>query len=172
MLALNEKQRRFVINVLELGGSVRKYEDCVIRAGFEGNANYIRQIAFRLVHDQRVQDAFIEESKRRLKAGAVMAVSRLLEIAEEDGVSTKDRLRALEMILNRTGFPTQTEQKVIVEHTMSDSELRARITNLSKELGLPIEKLLPPPAVDAEFVEITDPWNDEEHSTAGLEDLL
>lgn len=155
MQALTDKQRRFVVNMLELGGGPGKYLDCAVRAGYSGEKNSLAQTVHRLVHDEKIQNALQEEAKRRLKAGAVMAVSGLLQLAEEEGISPKDRLRAYEMILNRTGLPSQTEQKVTVEHRMSDHELVNRVQQLAKTLGIDPAKLLPAPVEEAEYVDIT-----------------
>lgn len=157
MLALSEKQRLFVINMVELGGGPTKYAECARRAGYSPSDGDMRQQVYKLVHSEKIQAALEEEAKRRLKTGMVQAVSGLLALAEKcQDTDPKVALKAYEAILNRTGLPVQTEKKVTVEHKMSDKELMDRVGKLGHDLGVDISKLLPAPdVVEGEFVEVT-----------------
>lgn len=170
MQALSDKQKRFVINVVELGGGPSKFTECAKRAGYTADSpGSLGQTVYRLVHSDKIQAALEEEARRRLKTGMVQAVSGLLALAERCAdTDPKVALKAYEAILNRTGLPSQSEQKVTVEHKLSDQELLNRVNKLGGSLGVDLSKLLPPPktvetsplpVIDAEFVEVEeDPW--------------
>jgi len=171
MLQLLPRQRKFVVALLETGTT--NYTRAAKMAGYGGNSESgLRVQASRLAHDPRIIRALREEGERRLRASAVMATSVLINIAE-NGLTAKDRLKAAEMILNRTGLHALTEHKTTVEHTTDELGKIERITALARGLGLDPAKLLgqnaapslpAPKPVDVEFTEVG--------STAGLEDLL
>ena len=169
MSALTEKQRLFVLYLLESGSD--NHTRAAAFAGYASESeNSLRVTAHRLAHDAKVQAAMHEEAQRRMRASAIMASSRLIEIANNP--MHKDQLRAIGMLLNRVGLHEASEHKVTVEHTMSDSEMRARIVTLCNEMGIDPAKMLghdAPKAIEADYVEVTDPV---EGSTAGLEDVL
>lgn len=159
-----DRQRAFVTAMLEIGGGSGQYTRAALMAGYiDGPAIHVT--AHRLAHDPLVQEALREEAHRRLGASVISATSTLISIAESDVlVSTKDRLKAIDMILNRTGLPAQTEVKHTVIKRTSDEDIVDRIKMLAGKLGLDAQKLLGRPIVDAEFEEVG--------STEGLEDLL
>lgn len=151
----NDNQRGFVIALLEHGdGNATR---AAITAGFVGSPATLRVTAHRLMHDDLVQAAMDEEAARRLNSGKIMAVSVLLTLA---GTAAKDsdKLKAIEMLLNRTGMPGQSEHKVIVSDvSKTDEEMIARITYLAKKRGLDPQLLIGgpvPDTVDAEFEEV------------------
>lgn len=170
MRALPERMRAFVVALMETGSGPGSYGRCARMAGYTGTDSTISASASRLVHDDRIQAAIIEESKRRLTGGLIVAVSSLVAMVDPDSdilLSAKDRLRAIELLLNRAGLPSQSEQKVTVTHqTASDAEMRKRIGTLARELGMDPEKLLGKDVIEGEFVEI------EPTGREGLEDLL
>ena len=107
----------------------------------------------------------LEVARERMQASAILAVSTLVDIASGDvaGATVKDRTKAIELILNRTGLHALTEHKVEVTHTVTDDEVAAKLDRLSKQLGLDPEKLLGSVGVkrsqqgeivDAEFTEV------------------
>lgn len=161
MRALNPMQQRFVIAMLELGST--NYTRAALLAGYADNGNgAINVQASRLAHNDRVIDALNEEAHRRLMTAAPMAVSELLKIAETD-TNQKYKLKAIEMVLNRTGHHALTEHKVEVAHTYSDKESIARIISLAKQMNMDPVKLLGNAGVklgpqgeilDAEFTEV------------------
>lgn len=166
MRALNPAQQRFVIAMLELGST--NYSRAALVAGYKPGDG-LRVTAHRLAHDEKVLRALQEESRRRLQASAPMAVSELVKMAEGGTLDEKLKLKAIEMILNRTGFHALSEHRVDVQHSYSDPDAIARIQALSKQLGLDPVKLLGTAGVktddkgqviDAEFEEV-DPYTDE-----------
>lgn len=163
-------QRRFVIAVLELGTT--NYGRAALMAGYSSSTlEVLRVTGDRLAHDAKIAAAIHEESLSRLHAGKVMAVSTLLTIAEK-GAKDGDRLKAVDMILNRTGMHSISETHVKTQDvSRTEDAMIERITALCKTLNLDPAALLgarqaqlpPPEVVDAEFTE---------HSSEGLEDLL
>jgi phage terminase small subunit len=154
MLRLNDRQRAFVIAMLEMPGIDNT---SAARAAGYSDDKQIKVTAYRLAHDEDVLEAIYEESKRRLRSGAVMAVSRLLEIANDTTAEKKDQLKAIEMVLNRTGFHAVTEQKIDVTHRdESNEEVLKKITLLANNAGLDPKKLLGNfgITIDAEFKEV------------------
>ena len=88
-----------------------------------------------------------------------MAVATLLTLAHS-AAKDSDRLNSLEMVLNRTGMPNQSEHKVVVQDiSKTDEEMIARIEQLAAKHGLDAQKLLggpvkKPEAIEVEFTEI------------------
>lgn len=171
----NDNQRAFVIALLNNGDD--NHKRAALDAGYTGTDNALRVTGHRLYHDDGILAAIHEEAVRRLNAGKIMAVSTLLTLArgaQKDG----DKLKAIDMILNRTGMHGMTEHKVTVNDiSKTDAAMVERINTLAKELGIPIdlEKMLgrnnpalpkPTEVVDAEFTVVEVPSN------AGIEDLL
>lgn len=172
MLALpTDRWRGFVCALLELGDN--NHSRAALAAGYGGDAKTIGVTAHRLAHDDRTQAAIHEESVRRLNTGKIMAVSTLLKLgasAQKDS----DKLRAVEMILNRTGMGGLTEHRVTtVDASKTDEAMIARIEEICKARGLDSAKLLgkyapqQPAPIDAEFTVV-----EEGHSSEGLEDIL
>lgn len=174
MKALNRRQQLFVIAVLELGST--NYTRAAMMAGYEGTPEAMRVQAYRLAHGEKVILALNEEAKRRLMASAPMAISELVKIAENEP-DKKYKLKAIELILNRTGHHATTEHKVAVEHTYTDQQSVARIFTLAKTLGMDPKRLLGSAGVkvddagkiiDAEFTEVEPvstefDWKEEDH---------
>ena len=149
-----DRMRNFVGAMLETGGV--NHTRCAKLAGYTGTDENLRVTGHRLAHDERIQAAIQEEGGRRLKSGVGIAVAFLHEAIDNTTYSVKDRLRAAEMLLNRSGLPAVTEQKVKVEHTMSEGDIVKRIEMLANKMGLDPQKLIGDRRgiVEGEFVEI------------------
>jgi phage terminase small subunit len=164
MRALNAGQRRFVIALLETGASNNTVAAGL--AGYGGTEGSRRVMAHNLAHNPKVQAAIKEEADRRLRAGALLAASALVEIAGNP--MHKDRFKASVELLNRAGLIVQTEHKVIVEDNRLSEEIEQGIIALSQRLGVDPTKLLgnnskaaqkaniKAQAIDAEFTEVDD----------------
>lgn len=167
MAALTERQRNYVIALLMAGDD--NHTRAAAAAGYsQGSEIGLRVTAHRLAHDPKIIEAMKEEGDRRMNAASVMAISELCKIARNE--MHKDQIKAISMILNRTGFHERTEHKVTVEHK-SEPEQIERLKQFARILGLDAKQLLGAAGVvDAEFEDVTQ----EEHfdPTAGLEDLL
>lgn len=164
MLAISPNQRRFVVALLETGGTD---ETLAARmAGYGGTDNATRVAAYRLAHNPKVQAAIREEADRRLRAGAVLGASAIREIAGDK--FHKDRFKAAVELLNRSGLIVETQQRLVIERqdNRSTEQIKADIVKklaaLFKGKDIPAE-LLPP--MDVEFEEVT-------NGSEGLEDIL
>lgn len=178
MRRLTERQREFVMVLLESGTS--NMSKAARQAGYIGNDETIAVTGYRLSHDLKVQAAIQEEAGRRLHTGGIMATSRLLNIAE-NSMDEKTALKAIEMVLNRTGLHAVSEHKVQVDYSTNDpSDQIKRVRNLALTLGLDPAQLLgnagvtmiedktqPVDVIDGEFEEAAPAT-----SLDGLEDIL
>lgn len=142
MRELNDRQRAFVIALIEMGGI--NYSRAALAAGYgNGNVESAASQGNRLAHDESILAAIHEEAHRRLRSGAVMAVQTLLEIASSQAAEHRDRLKAVEMLLNRTGLHAVTEHNVKVErYDVTDETMIKRIKLLAEKQGLDPVKLL------------------------------
>lgn len=167
MTICTEQERTFVVAYLETGG--RNHTTAAQIAGFgAGNNASARQQGWRLVHRPRVLAAIREEADKRLKTGAILGASVLIEIAETPG--HKDQMKAAVELLNRAGLIVATKHEVEVTDNRTTSTLLARVHELAQRLDIDPRKLLgqatgAPQIVDAEF-------EDVERGADGLEDLL
>ena len=100
MLALDEKRRRFVVAYI---GDSRDATRCARAAGYDGTHGALRVQSHRLMHSLKVIAAIKEEADRRLNSAAYIAVSGLADIAAD--CDHRDRQKACDSILDRTGFP-------------------------------------------------------------------
>jgi len=169
MLALTPLQRGFVIALVETGG--KSDAGAARLAGYGGTDASCWQAGHRLAHNPKVQLAIREEADRRLRAGALLGASALIEIASD--IMHKDRYKAAESLLNRAGLLVETQHRVIVEDDRrTEQEIVAAITLMAKRNNLDPRKLLgydvKDVAVEGEFTEV----DDAAPSADGLEDLL
>lgn len=176
MAALTKRQQSFVRAMLEVGGRAGDYARCALAAGFTGSPNVIRVTAHRLAHDTKVLAALKEEADKRIRSGALLGASVLLEIASDQ--MHKDRFRAATELLDRSGLMVITEHKVTVDHSnSSEKEMVARIADMAAQLGIDPKRLLGG-YVEAEFTEVGKSdlaiprAADDVGSTEGLEDIL
>ena len=156
MRKLNDRQRAFVVAMLDFGGlDNTKAAEAAGYLEDGGNRNSLRRTAYRLAHDPDIQEAIREEGQARLNGAGIMAVNTLLEIANNVATEKKDRLKAVEMIMNRIGMSAKTEHNVnVTRKDLTSDEMIKRIGMLAGKLGVDPQKLLGGPAVDAEFTEV------------------
>lgn len=163
MEALTDRQRNYVVALVEQGGSraplaYMKATGCTLESA---QANYWR------MNTPAVYAAIREEADKRLRAGALLGASVLVEIAEDS--MHKDRFKAAARLLDQAGLIVATEHKVTVEDKRSTGEITKAIMNLAKQAGVDPRTLLGDSAElieDAVFVEV------EPESSEGLEDIL
>lgn len=164
MRALSQSQRRFVLALLETGA-----QDNTVAAGmagYGGTEGSRKVAAHRLAHNPKVQAAIKEEADRRLRAGALLAASALVEIAGNS--MHKDRFKASVELLNRAGLVVRTEHKVIVEDNRLSDEIEQGIIALAQRIGVDPTRLLGSGskaaqkanakqlAIDGEYTEVDD----------------
>lgn len=173
MSNLNERQRAFVVAMVEMGGI--NFTRAALAAGYgNGKTDAAAVQGNRLAHDENIIAAIHEEAYRRLRSGNIMAVQTLLEIADDHAAENKDRLKACEMILNRSGIPATTEHLVKVERAdMSEEVMIKRIRQLAQKQGIDPVKLLGSAAapVDAEF-SVIKPESEHGEPEDNLEDIF
>jgi phage terminase small subunit len=136
MRALKKDQwRQFVWAYMLTGG---RGSDAALAAGYtKGNATYT---ANRLLQNPDIEEAIRECNWRALNNSVVEAVLALREVVADP--THKDRIKAADMILARTGFIAQTGQQQTVTHQLDQKQVNEMITKLAGELGLDPAKLL------------------------------
>jgi phage terminase small subunit len=165
MLALTENQRAFVVAMLETG-AVDASRAATI-AGFGNTEGSRWQAGWRLSHNPKVLAAIREEADKRLRSGAILGASVLVEIA--GNTLHKDRFKAAVELLNRAGLIVTTEHKVIVEDDRRDRAMvEQAVVALAKRLNIDPALLLGVRAsvIDGQFEEVP------AMSSEGIEDLL
>ena len=139
MAALTPKQRAFVRIYVET--PTISSAQAARLAGYSDTGDGAKVIAFRLLHSERVLKAVNEELDKRFRAGAVIGMQTLLEVAQDR--THPHRVRAAEALLNRGGFHALSEQRIKVEHTdMSPEVMVERIRHLAHQLGMDPAQLL------------------------------
>ena len=155
MLALTDAQRRFVMAMVFIGGTQKR---CYLAAGYADtahNPNAAQVSAYQLTQHPKIQAAMLEVGINMLGAARIPAAKFLIDTINNDAVEMKDRLKATEMVMNRTGMHAATEHKVAVTHIDKTSdEMVKQITMMAKNLGVDPQKLLGGAVVDAEYVEV------------------
>lgn len=169
MQALNPRQRAFVQAMLDLG--MVNHTRCAMLAGYSTeNPDGLRVTAHRLAHDERVQAAIHEEAGRRLRSGAIMAVSVLQNIAETPG--HKDQLKAALAVLDRSGLHAVSESRQTHEVVFDEKNAIQRVLELCKQTGQDPRVLLGAYNIvlDAEYTEIAPAEKDKPTYIEGIED--
>ena len=153
MQALTEKQRCFVRAMVDQGGL--NFRQAAQAAGYLGDANALGVAGHRLAHDPRIQEAIKEVGLKMLHSGAIIAVKTVIEIAGDVTAEKKDRLKASEMIMNRSGMHALTEHKVDVTHKAETTDdMLKRMEHLARTLNLDPQKLLGNVMTDAVYEEV------------------
>ena len=156
MLALNERQRKFVHALMM---QARKSNSRAARmAGYSATSSLLLRVTgHRLAHDPKVIAAIREETASRIQSSALMAADVLFEIANDPKQTTKERRAAAGMLLDRGGFGPQ--QHINVTKTVTDMTGEAmleRIKMLAAKNGMDPAALLGPNTIEAEFTEVKD----------------
>ena len=134
MRGLSPQWRAFVEAKVQHGLSNRQAAKA---AGYaDTSVNVLDATAYRLAHDPRVQAALHEETVKLMRAQGAKSVHVLIAMRDNPAVEAKDRIKCALELMNRSGLHAMTEQKVSVEHTLSDAEMDRRILSLCAELGI------------------------------------
>lgn len=157
MLALSDQQQLFVVRFLEVGGLVENAADAAARAGYSTHHPKAAAVAAsRLLRQPKVITAIREEADMRLRAGAILGASVLIQTASDP--TNKNQFRAAVELLNRSDLIVASRQEIIVDDRRdSRTSLVDRVRTLGGLLGVDVEQLLKPflaEPVDAEFTEI------------------
>lgn len=149
MLALTERQQRFVLACLMTGRD--NNAEHARMAGYIGTPATIAVTGFRVAHDPKVLAAMLEEATKRMHSGVLLATSRLMHLAA-NAKEEKDQLKAISMILNRAGLHEKTEHKLTVKHETNEAEMLKQIERMAEFLGVDPKKLTGNVAIlDGEF---------------------
>ena len=158
MRALTEKQRRFVwayLTSMVTDGKANATQ-AAIDCGYADNSRSkaAGQRGYKNMQNERVLDAMAEVGARELRGLVIPAVASLGRMVRNRGHA--DHRKAVEMVLNRTGFAERTEHTVSVEHRMDPRQQEELVRRLAEELGVPVAKLLGAnaPALEAPGAEI------------------
>lgn len=159
MSALNERQRGFVMAMIEVPGCSNA--EAARRAGYSDVAEGAKVRGFYLAHSAAIQEAIREEAGKQLNAASLTAAGVLMKLLTDDAVEPKDRIKAAGMLLDRSGFGAA--QTINVNKTVTDRTGKAmtdRIKELAAAHGFDPVKLLggnsSAPVLDAEFSEVKD----------------
>jgi|ERR1700728_347836 len=156
MAALSEKQRLFVMAMIEFPGITQT--EAARRAGYSDVAEGAKVRGHYAAHNPAVQAAIREEASKRLNSSSLAAANVLLAILEDEDADRKDKIKAAGMLLDRSGFGAA--QTINVNKTTTDRTGKAimeRIAQLAEKHGLDPRKLLGGPApIEAEFTEVKD----------------
>ena len=167
------RQQKFVLAYLAGGGQNATQAYC--DAGYGGNRDTAKVNSYKLLHDEKVVAAIVEESRKAVAADTPYARHVVREVLDSPHLAAKDRLRAAEMILNRGGLHATSEHKVSVEHKMDHGQLVAKLKLLAADCGLDADKLLRQAgvqAVEADFTEVPLIEVDQTVGMEGLEDMF
>jgi len=155
MLALNDRQRRFVLAKCE-NPSI-SHEGASRAAGYLGEGINARVQGHRVATHPKVLAAMKEEAERMLNGDVLLATMALREIAKD--TNHKDRAKVAMHIRAMAGLTEISRSEVVHRVLTNDSEKIAAITALAKTLGLDPKTLLGQAGVvtDAEFDIISPP---------------
>ena len=143
MLALpNDKWRRFATMYVMRGEAPGAGPDLVKMAGFGAKTEISLKVqAHRLAHDERMQKAIVEETRRYLVGIAPLAARAVTEVLEDRTQPGAARVGAARAIFDRAGMHEVSEQRQTVE-LRTDPEQVRRVASMAALLGLPAERLL------------------------------
>jgi hypothetical protein len=144
MAALTEMQRRFVWSHIFYGLTRPK----AARLAGYGNSTALVNI-YAISQQPNIKAAFLECGKAIGSAEGAKSLLTLTEIRDNPRAKDADRIRAAELLANRSGLHAITEQHTEVTHTVQTaSEAMAKLRALVPNLGLSAEEqeaMLRPP---------------------------
>lgn len=147
MGALNDRQRAFVVAMLQQGVNPKAATKAAAQCGY--NPIY----GYELMRDDGILAALREESTKRVVGAALVGINVLLDIAQSP--LHKDQFRAAKELAAINGYTA--EQRIVVEHIREDTKGQLRqIKDMAAQLNLDPQQLIAAAGiVDAEFTEVT-----------------
>lgn len=142
MLALDARQRRFVIGWIQTRG--QNGARVARAAGYSDKLEAAKVRAHHLLHNQKIQKALHEEAGRRLDGAAALAVVVLEH--NLSNANPKARQAAADSILDRTGYSRRTEQVVDIEDKREKRSYEQLLALVSQKLKQ--HNLIAPPVID------------------------
>src|SRR5271154_2628037 len=140
---LGEKQKTFVIALLEMG--TNDHTAALRAAGYTGTPGSLRVAAHHLYHDPNVQQALHCMCMERLSAGKPMLTSQLLHLAL-NAAKESDRLKAIELAMNRIGMHQVTEHHVTTRDVSTTREALIAELHVLLNKHPEMQTVLPPAA--------------------------
>jgi len=129
---LKPLQQRFV-EVLMAHPTVGQAE-ALKMAGHKGSYDAVNKMAYRLMHNPMVLEALKEGAVAQLGGMVPRVVQALSNII--DNPSDRNHYKAIDGLLNRTGFHEVKEQKTTVTHEVDTHDLIAKIRAMTEKLGI------------------------------------
>jgi hypothetical protein len=129
---LKPLQQRF-IEVLMAHPTVGQAE-ALKMAGHKGSYDAVNKMAYRLMHNPMVLEALKEGAVAQLGGMVPRVVKALSNII--DNPSDRNHYKAIDGLLNRTGFHEVKEQKTTVTHEVDTHDLIAKIRAMTEKLGI------------------------------------
>jgi len=133
MRAIHPRWQRAVTALFATAGDRTK---ALAMAGYEAKRDSLHVMASRIFADDRVRAAVREEANKFLEIAEPEMISTTLHILRDPKERASDRLRAIEMIWNRSN-PVVTKHKLEVEHHLNSDERDVQHYRALKRLGAP-----------------------------------
>jgi phage terminase small subunit len=160
MRALTPNMRAFVQAMVANPGCNRS--KAAAAAGYSANSpGALRVTVHRLMHDERVLAAMDELTVNRLQSSTLVAAAALERIITSRGTKDKDRLKAIGMVLDRTGHSaTQTiNVNKTVTRKVDVSAAEDKIAEFRRKFPEQFAKLIggdaaAPAVIEGEFTEV------------------
>lgn len=147
MLALDSRQRRFVVGMI--GTSCKNAARVAKAAGYSDKSGAAKVSASRLMRYPKITSALKEEAERRFDTVAIEALLGLGTLVQHKDV--KVRVAAIDSVLDRTGYSRRTTQDIRVEHV--DTRSTAEILKSLQQFA---PRMLPVVDTTAELVDATE----------------
>lgn len=114
MMALNERQRAFVVAMFDLGANAT-YADAARRAGYADNGKgAIRVQAHNLAHNDKVQAALREEAERM--AGTLLPIAHKMMADLVKNPASPDHFKAIKHAQALAGVSPTVKHEVVHKH--------------------------------------------------------
>ncbi len=144
MMALNDRQRAFVVAMFELGADATYYA-AAVKAGCTGTRSSIDVKAHRLAHSDKVQAAFREEAERMAAGLLPMAHQMMANVVKNP--SHPDHFKAVKHAQALAGVsPTQKHEVVHKHDTASLKADLLAAMDLLRSVAGPVIDVTPEPA--------------------------
>jgi hypothetical protein len=178
MAKLTPKQRAYVLALVEHGCNPTR---AAAEAGYGSDSatqaqrdKCIKQSGWVNSHDVDIQAAVKEEAENRVRSGALIATSALIEIVAD--AKHKDRFKAALILGAMNGIQAVAVSEIKVHHSfdqLSTHDLMMTVTKFAVEHGMDPQRMLANAGVlDAEFEMVQPALPDYTATADGLEDLL
>ncbi len=157
MRVLSPLMRQFVQVMIENPGCNRS--EAAKAAGYSPvSAGGLRVTVHRLMHDSRVLAAMDELTTQRLQSTTLVAAAALEQLILGGRAKDKDLLKAIGMVLDRTGHSAAQTINVnkTVTRKVDASEAMSRIAEFRQKFPEQFAKLTgsAPPVIEGEFTEV------------------